>query len=230
MKKKFLLSLVSFIGIFLLFLFLPESSYALNIRGGFYSRDPVNVRHEVCFRVLGRYGTAREQTGPRWCTLVDDRECFGISGCNRFKYFEFQGVVNNFEPEYRLQWGTGCIDPAPRLTSGQNYEGVPFLIPRGNPIDVTAPDRHRDGIQYFSSQGGGIIRWGGWGNERNCPTRPCQPETCADRGYQCGSFTDGCGNVRNCGSCPGTQVCSSGRCEQNYGCTDNGACVEKQCQ
>ncbi|MBI2622008.1 MAG: hypothetical protein HYW63_05195, partial [Candidatus Levybacteria bacterium] len=47
---------------------------------------------------------------------------------------------------------------------------------------------------------------------------------------QCGSFTDGCGNVRNCGSCPGTQVCSSGRCEQNYGCTDNGACVEKQCQ
>ena len=40
----------------------------------------------------------------------------------------------------------------------------------------------------------------------------CTPSTCAQRGYQCGSWNDGCSGTINCGSCGYNQICSGGTC------------------
>ncbi len=40
----------------------------------------------------------------------------------------------------------------------------------------------------------------------------CTPYTCEELGYTCGSWTDGCGGIINCGSCPSGYVCSNGTC------------------
>jgi len=49
----------------------------------------------------------------------------------------------------------------------------------------------------------------------NCISKEgCVPKTCADLGnYQCGSWSDGCGNTLNCGTCAGGKTCNaSGQC------------------
>jgi hypothetical protein len=38
----------------------------------------------------------------------------------------------------------------------------------------------------------------------------CVPQTCAERGYQCGINGDGCGNPINCGTCTPPAVCGGG--------------------
>jgi hypothetical protein len=40
----------------------------------------------------------------------------------------------------------------------------------------------------------------------------CTPNTCNGLGYNCGSWSDGCGGNLNCGSCSGNETCSSGTC------------------
>jgi hypothetical protein len=35
----------------------------------------------------------------------------------------------------------------------------------------------------------------------------CQPTTCAQRGLDCGTISDGCGGVVDCGSCSAGQLC-----------------------
>src|SRR3972149_9954308 len=101
MKKKIFFTVFYFlISFFIFFLVIPENTYALNVRGGFYSRNPRNIIWQVGFRVIGNFEGANWQVGPRWTLLVNDTECFGISGCNLFKYFEYRGVLNGFDPQY----------------------------------------------------------------------------------------------------------------------------------
>ncbi len=38
----------------------------------------------------------------------------------------------------------------------------------------------------------------------------CVPQTCAERGYQCGTNGDGCGHAISCGSCPPPTICGGG--------------------
>jgi hypothetical protein len=43
----------------------------------------------------------------------------------------------------------------------------------------------------------------------------CRPITCADHGYDCGTISDGCGGIIDCGSCAPGAVCDAGTC---YAC------------
>lgn len=40
----------------------------------------------------------------------------------------------------------------------------------------------------------------------------CQPRTCADLVYECGSYDDGCGGMINCGACGANETCVIGQC------------------
>lgn len=42
------------------------------------------------------------------------------------------------------------------------------------------------------------------------PKPPCEPQTCEDRGKDCGSLDDGCGNSLGCGECTAPEVCGGG--------------------
>lgn len=44
------------------------------------------------------------------------------------------------------------------------------------------------------------------------PSATCTPATCSSLGYNCGTWSDGCGGTLNCGSCSGSQICASGTC------------------
>ncbi len=62
-----------------------------------------------------------------------------------------------------------------------------------------------------------------WDNTTNCANSnkicangvcaaTCQPNTCANIGFQCGDANDGCGKTINCGSCAAGKTCSNGQC------------------
>ena len=55
----------------------------------------------------------------------------------------------------------------------------------------------------------------------------CSPKTCAQLGKSCGTWSNGCGGSRNCGTCPSGQVCSAvGQCAATctaQTCSDLGA-------
>ncbi len=40
----------------------------------------------------------------------------------------------------------------------------------------------------------------------------CIPTTCTELGYECGSWSDGCGKTLNCGTCASGYTCTSGTC------------------
>ncbi len=40
----------------------------------------------------------------------------------------------------------------------------------------------------------------------------CVPDTCAGLGYNCGSWSDGCGGTLNCGTCASGYTCTAGTC------------------
>lgn len=48
----------------------------------------------------------------------------------------------------------------------------------------------------------------------------CQPVTCAESGWVCDSFDDGCGGTSSCGTCPSGESCTGGACY---------TCAERSC-
>ncbi len=50
----------------------------------------------------------------------------------------------------------------------------------------------------------------------------CIPSTCAKLGYNCGSWSDGCGGTINCGSCSSGYSCSAGICAGTVTSTSGG--------
>jgi len=50
----------------------------------------------------------------------------------------------------------------------------------------------------------------------------CLPTSCAQQGIQCGTASDGCGNVLDCGSCQQGQTCGG------QGCTPGHCCISNQ--
>jgi hypothetical protein len=48
---------------------------------------------------------------------------------------------------------------------------------------------------------------GGGGIPNQCGSPPCMPKTCPEQGFNCGTASDGCCNVINCGTCPTGQTC-----------------------
>lgn len=80
------------------------------------------------------------------------------------------------------------------------------------------PDGCGDVINCGGGCGGGRS-CGGGGVAGQCGKNgTCVPKTCAQLGFTCGVFGDGCGNDLNCGSCTGTDVCGgagvAGQCGQ----------------
>jgi hypothetical protein len=43
----------------------------------------------------------------------------------------------------------------------------------------------------------------------------CTPQTCSSLGYNCGTASDGCGGMLNCGSCGSNQTCTANKCVAN---------------
>jgi hypothetical protein len=84
----------------------------------------------------------------------------------------------------------------------------------------------------------GIDTCGGGGTPSVCGTSfvapdggleggACIPNTCLAQSIACGPAGDGCGNILDCGSCPGTQTCGGGGTP--YQCGSNTACVPTTC-
>lgn len=60
----------------------------------------------------------------------------------------------------------------------------------------------------------------------------CVPYTCQGRGYDCGSWTDGCGGQITCGGCPTNFTCnSSGDCDclNHSACDASSICIYGDC-
>ncbi len=51
----------------------------------------------------------------------------------------------------------------------------------------------------------------------------CVPYTCTGLGYSCGTWSDGCGNTIDCGSCASGYTCSGGTCVVSAGAPGGGA-------
>jgi hypothetical protein len=64
------------------------------------------------------------------------------------------------------------------------------------------------------------------GSYQSSGTCACTPDTCASLGYNCGTWSDGCGGTLNCGTCTLPAICDSGLCSSG-GCTPN--CTKKFC-
>lgn len=47
----------------------------------------------------------------------------------------------------------------------------------------------------------------------------CDPLSCASEGFTCGTLSDGCGALLNCGSCQGSDTCGGGGLNNQCGCT-----------
>lgn len=59
---------------------------------------------------------------------------------------------------------------------------------------------------------------------------PCVPSTCANFGYNCGSYNNGCGGTLNCGVCAAGSSCQNGHCtDACANCPPNTQCVNGQC-
>jgi len=63
----------------------------------------------------------------------------------------------------------------------------------GNEEFVLNPDKYIEG--FFFGEGAA-----------------CVPDTCAGLGYNCGSWSDGCGGTINCGTCASGYTCTAGIC------------------
>lgn len=136
---------------------------------------------------------------------------------------------------YYVKWGTTCVDPEELPDGYDNYnQGLYNYYWNINIDPRDAPSSQRP---KGDGQNLGTVYWTG-GNDDFVPGStakcfPCTPDnTCS--ASQCGIVGNGCGGTKNCGGCPGTQVCSNKTCIQNFGCrlNDNGnpVCAQKQCQ
>ena len=57
----------------------------------------------------------------------------------------------------------------------------------------------------------------------------CVPQNCHQQNLGCGPAGDGCGNVIQCGICPGTQTCGGGGTPSQCGTVDAGSCAPLTC-
>lgn len=139
---------------------------------------------------------------------------------------------------YSVNWSTTCLDPTTPIINYDNYNDGIYRYSASINVDPR-DNRNHGGIG--PGNGLGTVPWRGNDTDysvssywQNVECFPCQPKTCADMGYECGSFTTCNGNggtkTVDCGGCSGTKVCSSHQCIQNFGCNNNGQCVQKQCQ
>ena len=61
------------------------------------------------------------------------------------------------------------------------------------------------------------------------PQPPCQPQSCADQGINCGPAGDGCGKEILCGTCKAPLTCGGGGGYGQCGYPDAGTCIPKTC-
>ena len=128
-------------------------------------------------------------------------------------------------PPGNLADGGGCKPKACMdlgYTCGKNADGCGNMIDCGS---CTSP--------AFCG-GGGFSQCGGNSQVLDAGGSICVPQSCVSLGYGCGSNSDGCGNVLNCGACAAPEFCGGGgfsKCGGNSVLADAGgnACVPKTC-
>jgi hypothetical protein len=76
-----------------------------------------------------------------------------------------------------------------------------------------APDGCGGAIDCGSCIGGRVCGGGGVGANK-CGARgtTCTAQSCAQQGKDCGSISDGCASVLNCGTCPSGKACVNNVC------------------
>jgi hypothetical protein len=127
----------------------------------------------------------------------------GISGVN-------QAVTNLTPSGY---WATVEPGVSPSLTIGNLPAGVSWAIT--NDID---PPTVKFTAGVDTVPGTYTIQITGTLGEFSATTNltltvgACQPTTCAESGWVCGSFDDGCGGTSSCGTCPSGESCTGGAC------------------
>src|SRR3989344_1102141 len=224
MKKIFIFI---FVLLFFLALKVPKANADDLLIFSLHS-DNRNIRWEV-----GMMYSWRDRSGTNWSNVFYRtlNDCCRSSGG---WYWQMQGRFVSMPDgiSHKLRWSTACIDPLIDTEAIPGSNGW-----TAGPIDIgdyRADDRPKINAVRTTT----IVPYT-WGTGRNtCPFKPdppCQPQTCASRNQQCGSFTTctrtGGTQTISCGGCPGTQVCNSNNnCEQNYSCTNDGSCVRDQCQ
>jgi len=95
-------------------------------------------------------------------------------------------------------------------------------------VSIETPDcmSQFDVHKGYPEQTEATILLGVFSSDTNLCTA-CQPTTCSALGYQCGSWSDGCGGTLNCGTCAANQTCQSGHCVST--CTDQCQNGQRQC-
>ncbi|UCD03362.1 MAG: hypothetical protein JSV63_01875 [Candidatus Aenigmatarchaeota archaeon] len=108
------------------------------------------------------------------------------------------GLSLRTQPRQRTTTGTDVQDEE----SEETEDELPATEENETPTVVIPGGGSGGGSSGGGSSGGGS----GGGN-------PCKPTTCANLGYSCGSWPDGCGGTLQCGTCQGGFACSAGTCE-----------------
>jgi hypothetical protein len=137
---------------------------------------------------------------------------------------------------YAVHWATTCADP---VEPARFYTNTVDKIPQYFWVINLDPAKISNGVG--NGENLGTIPWTGDPKGKNqyiprdqSKCKPCVKKSCSDLNYECGTYTT-CSDTRSCGGgdnngCYGTKVCSNHKCEQNYGCNNNGQCVERKCQ
>lgn len=196
----------------------------------YYSNNRSNIIWQVGYYLTSSLGERDEKKHISRTWKIDINNTSGSYG-NRWErpptiqINNTTSEIRNVDGPYAITWSTACVDPRvradynpePRSCNDWYYTGA---------INITASSSNSNGIftnaaeDRYSNSGGGTLRFLGWGDNSNCPREPsCNPDSCADRGITCGSYTS-CGNTYRCTS--GCRSCDGKVCKKT-GCNPNNA-------
>lgn len=66
-------------------------------------------------------------------------------------------------------------------------------------------------------------------SDGQCDVSCLNPATCLSLGYNCGSWSNGCGSTLSCGTCPSNQNCILGVCTAPSTCIPDNSCASITC-
>ncbi len=111
---------------------------------------------------------------------------------------------------------TRKIDPNGDTIWTRQHNGPAKSIDIGYDIALDTSDNiYVTGFELVDGQSRNI-----W-TRKYCNSDFCIPKTCNDVGYECGTLSDGCGGILNCGSCLAGESCQNNNCAScNELCTE----------
>jgi hypothetical protein len=206
---KFIQVLIFASSVFYALLFLTTKSADADMMVTFfYSNNRSNVHWEVGYNNMGCMSP--RSSDPKylpcsgvWISTVTHRvlanlACPGGTIGNRCAGVTGNNLETRTSPTYGIRWSTACKDPRDPVDiriGSLNLNFIDITCRPSDPLCVWT-DLSRD---LFENQGGGILRFLGWGNTSNCPRYECRPG--ATTATSCGTGANRCKDVwRECNS------------------------------